>query len=166
MSIYETLDAAISAYFHAQRLVATIGLVVALLTFAVALVMLSFGDAFVRGLSVVLIVIALATGGLCATLAVRYRPHADSIVRVRSSFSVAREAARIERRIDRYRYYHVALAGVACVAVMLLLVTFAPTWQGVAVGMLLLAGFGITLEHFDRQQAIVYLAALKPSRCL
>jgi len=72
----------------------------------------------------------------------------------------------MERRINRYRYYHVGLAGVACVAVMMLLVTMAPIWQGVAVGMLVLAGLGLTFEHFDLQQSIVYLAALKPSRCV
>ncbi|WP_377681613.1 hypothetical protein [Paraburkholderia rhizosphaerae] len=48
----------------------------------------------------------------------------------------------------------------------MLLVTMAPTWRGVAVGMLVLAGLGLTFEHFDRQQAIVYLAALTPSRCV
>jgi hypothetical protein len=141
-----------------------IGSILGILLFAFALTMLWLGDAFVRGLSVVLMVVALAGGCSCATLAVRDAPRADAMVRVRDSFSIAQEAARMERVIDRYRYYHVALAGVACVAVMILLVTMTATWQGVAVGMLVLAGLGLTFEHFDRQQAIIYLAALKPSR--
>jgi hypothetical protein len=166
MYTYETLESAISAYFHAQRFACTIGSIVALLMLAAALAMLWFGDAFMRGLSIVLMVIALAGGGSCATLAVRDAPRAGAMVRVRDGMSVAQEAARMERRIERYRYYHVGLAGVACIAVMMLLVTMAPVWQGVAVGMLVLAGLGLTFEHFDLQQSIVYLAALKPSRCV
>ncbi|CAB3764781.1 hypothetical protein [Paraburkholderia humisilvae] len=166
MPTYETLDAAIHAYFHAQRCAATIGSILGALMFITALLLMWRGDAFVRGLSVVLLAMAVTGGSLSVVLAAREAPHANAMIHVRSSFSVAREAARMERVIDRYRYYHVALAGVACVAVMLLLVTMAPTWQGVAVGMLLLAGLGLTFEHFDRQQAIVYLAALKPSRCV
>jgi hypothetical protein len=166
MYTYETLESAINAYFQAQRFAGTIGSIVALLLFVAALAMLWFGDAFLRGLSVVLMVIALAGGGSCATLAVRDTSGAGTMLRVRDSFSVKQEAARMERRIDRYRYCHVALAGVACMAVMMLLVTMAPIWQGVAVGMLVLAGLGLTFEHFDLQQSIVYLAALKPSRCV
>jgi hypothetical protein len=166
MYTYETLESAINAYFHAQRFAGTIGSIVALLIFAAALAMLWFGDAFMRGLSVMLMVIALAGGGSCAMLAVRDTSGAGTMLRVRDTFSVKQEAARMERRIDRYRYYHVALAGVACIAVMMLLVTMAPIWQGVAVGMLVLAGLGLTFEHFDLQQSIVYLAALKPSRCV
>jgi hypothetical protein len=166
MYTYETLESAISAYFHAQHFACTIGSIVALLMLAAALAMLWFGDAFMRGLSIVLMVIALAGGGSCATLAVRDAPRAGAMVRVRDGMSVAQEAARMERRIERYRYYHVGLAGVACIAVMMLLVTMAPVWQGVAVGMLVLAGLGLTFEHFDLQQSIVYLAALKPSRCV
>jgi hypothetical protein len=166
MMTYQTLESAIRAYCHAQRFAGAIGAIVALLMFIVAATLFWRGDAFVRGLSIVLMVIALAGGSCCATLAMRGAPRADAMMRVRDGFSIAQEAARMERVINRYRYYHVALAGVAFTAVMLLLLTLAPTWQGVAVGMLLLAGLGITFEHFDRQQAIMYLAALKPSRCV
>lgn len=91
-----------------------IGSIVALLLFVAAIAMLWFDDAFMRGLSVVPMVIALAR--------------------------------------------------VACIAVMMLLATMAPVWQGAAVGTLVLAALGLTFEHFDLQQSIVYLAALKPSR--
>jgi hypothetical protein len=36
-----------------------------------------------------------------------------------------------------------------------LLLTMEPVWQGVAVGLLVLAALGLTFEHFDRQQAII-----------
>ncbi len=164
MNAHETAEAAVHAYFYSQRYVAVIGVVVSLAMLAAALAMLWKGDAFARGLAAILLVIALAGGGSGAALAVHDSSKAEALTRVKHRLSTVQEAVRMERVIDRYRYYHVAFAGAACLSVILLLLTMAPTWQGVAVGLLVLAALGSTFEHFGRQQAIMYLVALKPMR--
>ncbi|HEY3599154.1 MAG TPA: hypothetical protein VGL08_16770 [Paraburkholderia sp.] len=166
MNAHETLEAAVRAYFFGQRYAAVLGGIASLVMLAVAIAMLVRGDAFMRGLAMVLVLIALTGAGAGAALAICDAPKAEAMMRVTNRFSIQQEAARMERVIDNYRYYHVAFAGFACFAVILLLLTMTPTWQGVAVGLLVLAGLGVTYEHFDRQQAIIYLAALKPSRCV
>jgi hypothetical protein len=162
MNAHETLEAAVRAYFYTQRLWAEIGIVLSMLLLIGASAMLWRGDAFLRGLAIMLTVIA-CTGAFSAALVAHKPPHEEIRAHVSDVRSVARERERVERLIDRYRYLHVLFAGIACCAVIVLLLTMAPVWQGVAVGLLVLAALGLTFEHFDRQQAIIYLAALKPT---
>jgi hypothetical protein len=165
MNANETLEAAVRAYFYAQRLSAAIGVVLSILLVVAACAMLTRGDAFIRGLGIMLLVIAL-TGASGVALVLHGPRHSNVHERVSDVMSIAQERVRVERVLDCYRYVRVALAGVACCAVIVLLLTMASVWQGVAVGLLVLAGLGVTYEHFDRQQTIIYLAALKPTRCV
>jgi hypothetical protein len=151
---------AIQAYFKTQQTAAVIGGLISVVVLAAVIVMLLYGGDFLRGLAVVLGLSALLIGGSGVALAVR--DHARIPVLLEGDSQVViQETERMAAVVDSYVYYRIGFLGIAVLAGILLYFDLGSISNGVAVGLLLLAALGLTIDHFDRAGALHYLETLR-----
>lgn len=152
-------------YFRGEKLAGiTVALTaVALLAGAAALWWLQ-KDAFARGLASVLLVVglvALGGGGFLALktdnqvnrLAVQYQQGGAGVV--------AAEGERMEKVVRNFGYYRFVFYAAIAAALALLILLNTQTAIGIAVGLLLFAALGISVDAYAEHRAKVYLEAIQ-----
>jgi hypothetical protein len=155
------IEAAVRAYYSGQRLGAVVGGSVSLIIIAGAAVMIWKGDSFLRGLAIILAAMAFIISVLGASLAIRDASTPSRLMADADLAPIKDEAARMGKVVENYRYYRIAFAALAALGVLLIVLRFDAFWDGIAVGLFLLASLGLGIDHFDRQHAGRYLTALR-----
>ena len=119
---------------------------------------------FALGFFVTVLATAMLLCGTAASLLVRDKGLVEeltlSIGKPQQSQVLAKERARIEVVLSKYRYYRYSAAVLAALSVLGLLLTSRGWVHGVVTGLLLLVVAQIVIDHFSEQRATQYLAAL------
>lgn len=151
-------------YFRAEKLTGVAVAVTALVLLALSLWLWWIQkDAFARGLASVLLVIgivALAGGGF---LALKTDPQVAQLTtqyEQSGAGAVATEGERMERVVRNFGYYRYAFYAAVLAALGLLVFVNTPLTIGIAVGLLLFAALGITVDTYAEERARVYLDAI------
>jgi hypothetical protein len=120
-------------------------------------------EPFARGLAAALLLIAalgLAVGG---TVYFRSDAQADSLVQLHQSDAprfAAEEGARMTKVILSFAQYRIGYALAIALALVLAYVLGKPWQHGFAVGLLLLAALGLTIDFYAEHRAIKYVRDL------
>lgn len=136
----------------------------AVLTCIAAWLWFATRSSFAVGFGITVLVTAMLLCGTAASLLVRDKGLVDeltlSIGKPQQSQVLAKERARIEVVISKYRYYRYSAAVLAALSVLGLLLTSRGWVHGVVTGLLLLVVAQVVIDHFSEQRATQYLAAL------
>ena len=119
---------------------------------------------FALGFGVTVLATAMLLCGTAASLLVRDKGLVEeltlSIGKPQQSQVLAKERARIEVVVSKYRYYRYSAAVLAALSVLGLLLTSRGWVHGVVTRLLLLVVAQVVIDHFSEQRATQYLAAL------
>ena len=119
---------------------------------------------FAVGFGVTVLATAMLLCGTAASLLVRDKGLVEeltlSIGKPQQSQVLAKERARIEVVVSKYRYYRYSAAVLAALSVLGLLLTSRGWVHGVVTRLLLLVVAQVVIDHFSEQRATQYLAAL------
>ncbi|MCU0648258.1 MAG: hypothetical protein MUF00_09705 [Gemmatimonadaceae bacterium] len=160
----QTLLPAIATYFDGERAEA-IALAVAcagLLVGAAALV--ATRDRFAGGLAIVLALSAIV--GLSTALPLLRRDAAHRVTlsaavqATERARAVSAERVRMDGVVSRYAWYRYGYVALVGIAAALGVFSRAPRTQGIAVGLLIFAAIGFTVDHFSEARAERYRDAL------
>lgn len=121
-------------------------------------------SSFAVGFGITVLVTAMLLCGTAASLLVRDKALVEeltlSLGKPQQSQVLAKERARIEVVISKYRYYRYSAAVLAALSVLGLLLTSRGWVHGVVAGLLLLVVAQVVIDHFSEQRATQYLTAL------
>ncbi len=113
---------------------------------------------------VTVLVTAALMSGTAASLLVRDQALVNELTRSigtpRQSQVIAKERARMEVVVSKYRYYRYGAAALAALSVLCLLLTARGWVHGAAAGLMLLVVAQVVVDHYSEQRAAQYLASL------
>jgi hypothetical protein len=160
MSVTDIID----GYFSGEKLESAWIAIVGALALAVALVLWFVArDPFARGLAAALLLAAalgLVVGG---TIYLRTDAQVAALHNLRTTDPArfaANEGARIETVVKRFWTYRLAYAGAALLAFVFVFAIGRPVFHGLAVGLLILAALGLTIDFFAEERAREYQRGL------
>lgn len=139
--------------------------------FALSLVMLAgaaglwwgLKDDFARGLATVMLVVGVAALGGGGFLALKTDAQVRELTeqyRQGGAGTLATEGERMEQVVRNFGYYRYIFYAAVIAALALLVLVNTPLTIGVAVGLLLFAALGITVDVYAEHRARVYLEAI------
>lgn len=120
-------------------------------------------DAFARGLASILLVTgitALAGGGFLALKTDSQVARLAAAVEQSGAGALAAEGERMEKVVRNFGYYRWIFYATIIAALALLVLLNTKTAIGIAVGLLLFAALGITVDTYAEHRARVYLEAI------
>jgi hypothetical protein len=152
-------------YFTGEKAEAFWILAAGVVSLAGALVLwLVVREPFARGLALALLVVAglgLSVGG---TVYLRSDAQSQQLIeqqRTNPSRFAAEERSRIQHVVSSFAQYRIGYAVAALLALFFVFVMGRPSQHGFAVGLLLLAALGLTIDFFAERRAEQYLQALQ-----
>jgi hypothetical protein len=160
----------IDAYFRAEKSEAALIMLAGALCLAAALwLWFAVRDPFARGLAAGLLLtaaIGLGVGG-----SVYFRTDAQlrqlqQIERADPARFAGEEGPRIRRVVTSFRLYRIGYAAAVVLALAFVFVVGSPLYHGLAVGLLVLAGLGLTIDHYAEARAVEYLRSLEGAGAL
>ncbi|MCX7052818.1 MAG: hypothetical protein NTU56_01215 [Proteobacteria bacterium] len=126
-------------------------------------------ESFARGLAMALLIMAglgLSVGG---TVYFRSDAQSQQLIeqqRTNPSQFAAEEGPRIQQVINSFAQYRIGYAVAVLLALFFVFVMGKPSQHGFAVGLLLLAALGLTIDFFAERRAQLYLQALQAAGVL
>jgi hypothetical protein len=160
MSVTDIID----GYFSGEKLESAWIAIVGALALTVALVLWFVArDPFARGLAAALLLMAalgLVVGG---TVYLRTDVQVAALHDLRTTdpaLFAAAEGARIATVVKSFGQYRVAYAGAALLALVFVFAIGRPVFHGLAVGLLILAALGLTIDFFAEERAREYQRGL------
>jgi hypothetical protein len=121
-------------------------------------------EPFARGLAMALLIMAglgLSVGG---TVYFRSAAQSQELIeqqRTNPSQFAAEEGPRIQQVVKSFAQYRIGYAVAALLALFFVFAMGKPSQHGFAVGLLLLAALGLTIDFFAERRAQLYLQALQ-----
>jgi len=121
-------------------------------------------EPFARGLALALLIMAglgLSVGG---TVFWRSDAQSQQLIeqqRTNPSQFIAEEGPRIQQVVKSFAQYRIGYAVAALLALFFVFAMGKPSQHGFAVGLLLLAALGLTIDFFAERRAQLYLQALQ-----
>ena len=158
------VEAIIRAYFAGEKFEAGWILLAGAIALALA-AWLWFGirEPFARGLAASLLLTAALGLSVGGTVYLRTDGQVSALVELQRADPprfAAEEGPRI-RAVERsFGQYRIGYAAAVLLALLLVFVIGTPRMQGVAVGLLVLAALGFTIDFFAEHRAVVYEQAL------
>ena len=120
-------------------------------------------EPFARGLALALVVVAALGIGVGATVHFRSDAQARQLVGLHAADPgrfAAEEGPRIARVIESFGWYRYGYVAATLLALVLVFAFGRPAHHGLAVGLLLLAALGFTIDFYAERRAIDYQQAL------
>jgi cation transport ATPase len=159
------VEPVLRSYFSGEKSEAVLILLAGVACLLAAL-WLWFGarEPFARGLAAALLLTAalgLAVGG---SVYLRTDAQVRQLVELQRSDPVrfaAQEEPRIRQVVRSFGRYRVGYAGAVLLALVLVFVAGRPLYHGLAVGLLILAALGFTIDFYAESRAVRYVQALE-----
>ena len=126
-------------------------------------------DPFSRGLALALLIVAglgLSVGGTVYFRSDAQSQHLLEQQRTSPSQFAAEEGPRIQQVVRSFAQYRIGYAVAVLLALFFVFVMGKPSQHGFAVGLLLLAALGLTIDFFAERRAEQYLQALRETGAL
>ncbi|MCE3284974.1 MAG: hypothetical protein K0R70_1230 [Steroidobacteraceae bacterium] len=159
-----TAEQLLHAYFAGEKAEAFWILAAGIAALAAALVLWFYArDPFTRGLAPALLVVAALGIGVGGTVYFRSDAQARQLVELHAAEPArfaAEEGLRITKVVRSFATYRLAYVAATLIALGLVFVFGRPWHLGFAVGLLLLAALGFTIDHYAERRAIEYQQAL------
>jgi hypothetical protein len=121
-------------------------------------------EPFARGLAMALLIMAGLGIGVGGTVYVRSDAQAQQLIeqqRTTPSQFAAEEGPRIRQVVGSFAQYRWGYAAAVLLALFFVFVMGKPSQHGFAVGLLLLAALGLTIDFFAERRADLYLQGLQ-----
>ncbi len=152
-------------YFHGEKVESI--LIVAVSAFlvlaAVALFILS-KHPFAKGLAVVLLLTAIVGGSVGGAILFRTDKQVTSLVSLYRADPLKyreTEGARMAAVVKSFAYYRIMYGLASVIALAFVFGSGRPALHGIAVGLLLFAALGLTIDYFAQARAIRYVQEIR-----
>lgn len=159
------LDDVIRTYFAGEKSEAALILLAGVAAFAAALwLWFWIREPFARGLAATLLLVAalgLVVGG---TVYSRSDGQAQQLVELRRADPArfdAEEGPRVQQVVRSFRLYRIAYAVAVILALVFVFMLGGALFHGLAVGLLILAALGFTIDFYAEARAVEYVRALE-----
>jgi len=126
-------------------------------------------EPFARGLAMALLIMAglgISVGGTVYFRSDAQSPQLIEQQRTNPSQFAAEEGPRIRQVVSSFAQYRIGYAVAVLLALFFVFVMGKPSQHGFAVGLLLLAALGLTIDFFAERRAQLYLQALQAAGVL
>jgi hypothetical protein len=164
------VESVIRTYFAGEKSEAALILLAGLVALAVALwLWFAVREPFTRGLAATLLLVAALGLGVGGTVYLRSDAQVRALVeqqRVDPGRFAAEEGPRIRQVVRSFGQYRIGYAIAVIVAVVLVFAIGRPMFQGLAVGLLILAALGFTIDFYAEARALGYVRALESGGAL
>jgi MFS family permease len=159
-----SVEAIIRAYFAGEKFEAGWILLAGAIALALA-AWLWFGirEPFARGLAASLLLTAALGLSVGGTVYLRTDRQVSALVELQRAdppHFAAEEGQRVRAVVRSFGQYRIGYAVAVLLALLLVFAIGTPRMQGVAVGLLVLAALGFTIDFFAEHRAVVYEQAL------
>ena len=159
-----SVEAVIRTYFAGEKFEAGWILLAGAMALALA-AWLWFGvrEPFARGLAASLLLTAALGLSVGGTVYLRTEGQVAGLVELQRADPArfaAEEGPRVRAVVRSFGQYRIAYAAAVVLALLFVFVVGTPRLQGAAVGLLLLAALGLTIDFFAEHRAVVYQQAL------
>jgi hypothetical protein len=121
-------------------------------------------EPFARGLAMALLIVAGLGIGVGGTVYFRSDAQSQQLIEqqhINPALFAAEEGPRIRQVVRSFAQYRIGYAVAVLLAVFFVFVMGKPSQHGFAVGLLLLAALGLTIDFFAERRAEQYLQALQ-----
>jgi hypothetical protein len=164
------LDDVIRTYFAGEKSEAALILLAGVAALVAAgWLWFSMREPFARGLALTLLLVAALGLGVGGTVYFRSDAQAQQLVELRRSDPTrfeAEEGPRIRQVVKSFGHYRIAYAVAVILALAFVFLIGRPIFHGFAVGLLILAALGFTIDWYAENRAIEYLRVLEAARAL
>jgi MFS family permease len=152
-------------YFAGEKAEAFWILAAGVLGLLAAIVLWFWGrESFARGLAMALLIVAGLGIGVGGTVYFRSDAQAQQLVeqqRTDPAQFAAEEGPRIQTVVKSFAYYRIGYAVAVLLVLLFVFVLGRPSQHGFAVGLLLLAALGLTIDFYAERRAQQYQQALQ-----
>ncbi len=159
-----SVEAILRTYFGGEKSEATLILLAGALAFVAALwLWFSVREPFARGLAAALLLVAALGLGVGGTVYFRTDGQVRQLVELQQrdpARFATEEGARIRQVIRSFGQYRVGYAVAAVLALVFVFAVGRPLFHGLAVGLLILAALGLTIDFYAERRAVTYEQAL------
>lgn len=160
-----TPEELLRAYFAGEKAEAFWILAAGLASMVGAFVLFAWvREPFARGLASALILVAALGLGVGGTVYFRSDAQARSLVELHASDAhrfATQEGARMRQVVAGFGWYRIGYLVAALLALALVFVLGRPWQHGLAVGLLLLAALGLTIDSYAERRAVDYVRGLQ-----
>jgi hypothetical protein len=157
-------------YFEGEKSEAMLILLAGILCLAGAIALwLAVREPFAKGLAAALLLAAVLGLGVGGSVYFRTDNQLQQLSRLQKEEPArfaAEEGPRIRQVVRSFALYRYAYALAVLVALALVFVVRGALYQGIAVGLLLLAALGLTIDFYAERRAVEYVDALVAARAL
>ncbi len=140
------------------------------MSLAAALALWYWGrEPFARGLALGLLLVAGLGTVVGSTVYFRSDAQAQQLIELRQADPArfaAEEGPRIQQVVRSFGYYRIGYAIAVLAALALVFLLGGPFRHGLAVGLLVLAATGLTVDFYAERRAVTYAAALEAQGAL
>jgi hypothetical protein len=155
----------ISVYFRGEKSEAALILLAGTLSLVAALwLWFSVRDPFARGLAAALLLTAALGLGVGGGVYFRTDTQVAGLLQLQRSDPagfVAEEGPRIRQVVRSFGIYRLCYAAAVILALLFVFVLGKPLYHGLAVGLLILAALGLTIDYYAEARAIRYSQGLE-----
>jgi len=164
------LDDVIRNYFAGEKSEAALILVAGIAALAVALwLWFSIREPFARGLASTLLLVAALGLGVGGAVYFRSDAQAQQLVELKRADPTrfdAEEGPRIRQVVKSFGQYRIAYAVAVMLALVFVFLLGGALFYGLAVGLLILAALGFTIDWYAENRAVEYARALEAAGAL
>lgn len=164
------VESIVETYFRGEKSEAALILLAGLVCLGLALwLWFSVREPFARGLAASLLLTAavgLGVGGGVYLRTDAQVRHLQQLERTNPARFAAEEGPRIRQVVKSFGLYRVGYAIAAMLALVLVFFVGTPLFQGLAVGLLVFAGLGFTIDHYAEARAVEYVLGLEAAGVL
>ena len=160
-----SVDAVLRAYFAGEKSEAALILLAGVLALLAALwLWLAVREPFARGLAASLLLVAALGLGVGGTVYLRSDAQVRQLVELQQREPerfAAEEGSRMRQVVRGFGLYRLGYAVAVVLALAFVFAIGRPTFQGLAVGLLILAALGLTIDFYAERRAVEYVQALE-----
>ena len=160
----------IAAYFRGEKSEAALILLAGAMSLAAALwLWFSVREPFARGLAAALLLTAALGLGVGGGVYFRTDTQAARLLQLQRSDPAgfaAEEGLRIHQVVGSFGIYRLCYAAAVILALLFVFVLGKPLYHGLAVGLLILAALGLTIDYFAEARAVRYAEGLETADVL
>ena len=160
----------IAVYFHGEKSEAALILLAGAVSLAAALwLWFSVREPFARGLAASLLLTAALGLGVGGSVYFRTDAQVAALQQLQRSDPAGfatEEGARIRQVVKSFGIYRLCYAAAVILALLFVFVLGKPIYHGLAVGLLILAALGLTIDYYAEARAARYAEGLETSGVL